>query len=661
MKRDFKIKTKLAFFVSVILSLTVLVCMVIADRISFDLLRNQKLESVRQEADNKSHLIYEHLTAEKEDVLLLSQFSQLEQMVLLKTQIHLDSAQVLQDTYEEIRQELGDVFLKIAKQKQNYLNIRYIDENGDEIVQVRKRDESIVIIPKTRLQYKGEKDYFKETAKLTKGKIYVSPLNLNKEFGQIEEPFLPVIRFGTPVFDTKGQRRGVIIINIRVAEVLEQLYQNHTEGNLYLIDNDGYFLLHHERSKEWGRDLAHKTRIQYDYPEDIARHIISPVPYQTEYKGKILISMPVFVSDNRNYFLKVVREYPKSLFFQKLKHQSLLFAILGTIVVSIAVFLSIYLVQSYINQLVQIRNDIKDVIAGKNPKAVTVRGNDEIDQIHRNTNLLTQSLYKMTEFAQAVGQGNFQVSEDFGTDVSLGKTLVEMRNDLQQAENERKINNWLTEGQNNFGNILRSSADIEELSNQVLSELIKHLHLNQGSFFILNENTKQMELMAAYAWERKKYLHKSIEKGEGLIGEVWQESRPVYLEEIPQNYIRITSGLGDANPDSLLVVPVKNSEQTIGIIELASFQKLKEHEIEFVYRICDITGATFASILNSFKTTKLLEETQKYAERLQMQEEEMRQNAEELSSTQEEMKRQIRDYERQVDHLQTELNKLNKS
>ncbi len=656
--RDFKIKTKLAIFVSSILSFTVLICMVIADRISFDLLRDQKIESVQQEAQNKAHLTYEHLISDKNDVLLLSRLPRLRQFIELKTQMQTDSSAALVKEYHKIYQELVKLYAEVCRVESNYFKIRYIDETGQEIIHIRKQEDQVLSFSSDKLQFKGERSYFKKTMRLGQGQVYASPLNLNKEHGQIEEPIKPVVRFATPIFDAQQERRGMIIISILAQRALEQLAENQEEGNIYLIDNEGYFLLHHEKNKEWGRDLAHKTRIQYDYPEEIAQGLVSAVPYRTEYEGNILVGEPLFLSENRTYFLKIVQEYPKIILFKKVQRQTVLLIILGIMAVTISAVLSIFFAQSYIVQLVTIRNDIYQVIRGKNPQSVAVKGNDEIDQIHKNTNQLTESLYKMTEFAKEVGRGNYQADENFGSEVALGKALTEMRNDLQKAERERQINNWLAEGQNLFGNILRSGIDIQELTEQILTQLIKYLGLNQGTFFLLNQDTMRMDLMATYAWDRKKFLRKAIEKGEGTIGEVWQEGKTVYLKEVPQHYIRIKSGLGDTNPSVILISPIKNNDKILGIIELASFKTLKPYEIEFVERICEITGTAFASILNNFKTEKLLQETQEYTEILQSQEEEMRQNAEELRSTQEEMKRQIQDYEQKIDELQQQIRRL---
>ncbi|WP_053405488.1 GAF domain-containing protein [Persicobacter sp. CCB-QB2] len=117
------------------------------------------------------------------------------------------------------------------------------------------------------------------------------------------------------------------------------------------------------------------------------------------------------------------------------------------------------------------------------------------------------------------------------------------------------------------------------------------------------------------------------------------EAAPIFLTEVPQEYIQITSGLGDARPNNIFIVPLKQNDEVIGVMELAGFEVLATYKQELVLRICDAIAATLISVMRNEKTRKLLEETQLQAEQLRAQEEEMRQNMEEMMATQEEMRR----------------------
>ncbi|MGC4023516.1 MAG: GAF domain-containing protein [Cyclobacteriaceae bacterium] len=121
---------------------------------------------------------------------------------------------------------------------------------------------------------------------------------------------------------------------------------------------------------------------------------------------------------------------------------------------------------------------------------------------------------------------------------------------------------------------------------------------NQGALYIIddtNDNEDQtMSMASCYAWNKKKYINLKIHLGEGLTGQAWQEGDIIYLTDVPQNYVKITSGLGDANPNAVLIVPLKVNDQIFGVVELASFGVFRDFEIEFVKRIAESIASTIS-------------------------------------------------------------------
>jgi PAS domain S-box-containing protein len=272
--------------------------------------------------------------------------------------------------------------------------------------------------------------------------------------------------------------------------------------------------------------------------------------------------------------------------------------------------------------------------------------NDEIGDMAKSLSEMTEGFGEITIFAENIGNGKYDSEfKPLSESDMLGNALLEMRANLKKVAEEDKKRNWSTSGSAKFGDILRSHNDnFEKLADEIISNLVKYIGANQGAMFIIESDDasseeEYMELAACYAWDKKKFLEKKIYKGEGLSGQAWIEGDVIYLTEVPDDYVTITSGLGEANPRSVLIVPLKLNDEVHGVIEMASFKEYDDFEVEFVERIAESIASTISSVKVNGTTQKLLEESTLMTEQMRAQEEEMRQNMEELQATQEKIER----------------------
>lgn len=247
------------------------------------------------------------------------------------------------------------------------------------------------------------------------------------------------------------------------------------------------------------------------------------------------------------------------------------------------------------------------------------------------------------KFANEISKGNLDYNYLI-TDESdeLGKSLIKMRDSLKQAGQREQEEKFISLGINKIAEILRANTDgIEQLSDALIRGLVKYLNINQGAIFIAEGENEQRALVlrACFAYERKKYLEKRIGINEGLVGQCFLEQEMIYLTEVPSEYVRITSGLGDAPPSAVLLMPVKTNDEIVGVIELASFSEFTQNQIEFIRKACENIASAIISAHTTDKIKALLEESQVQTEEMRAQEEEMRQNMEELQATQEEMEK----------------------
>ena len=271
------------------------------------------------------------------------------------------------------------------------------------------------------------------------------------------------------------------------------------------------------------------------------------------------------------------------------------------------------------------------------------------------SNLIT-NLKKAADFINNITKGNYSI----GWEGMVGKTrdlnkeniageLIMMRDQMKNAKQEDEIRIWTNEGLSKFGDLIRKyQNDLSNLSDELISNIVVYMKAQQGGLFFLNDEDpthKYLELVGCYAYQRKKFLEKKIELGQGIVGQTFLEGETAYLSNLPEDYVNITSGLGEANPQVLIVVPLRLNEVVVGILEIASLKPFENYQIYFLERLAESIASAISSVKTNEKTKILLEQSQQQAEEMRAQEEEMRQNMEELLATQEQMHRKNEEIE----------------
>ncbi len=324
---------------------------------------------------------------------------------------------------------------------------------------------------------------------------------------------------------------------------------------------------------------------------------------------------------------------------------------------TILLYLYIFLLSSFIywivkylilNPIYKISLSSRELAKGNLTEKIDYKSKNELGYIAQNINSMAEILQNATDFTTKIGEGKLDAEYrglDEDHDNSLASSLLQMREKMQSSAKADKERSWVNEGLAKFADILRNNNDnIQELSYQIISNLVKFMEANQGALFVLNEPEDENEepkiiLESAYAYERRKRIKKEIAIGEGLVGQAVQEGDRIYLTEVPEDYVEIKSGLGETLPRCVLIVPLKINEEIKGVVEIASIQEIPEYKIDFVEKLGENIASTISNAKTNERTKKLLAESQEMTEQMRSQEEEMRQNMEEMEATQEEMGR----------------------
>ena len=308
----------------------------------------------------------------------------------------------------------------------------------------------------------------------------------------------------------------------------------------------------------------------------------------------------------------------------------------------VIIIIAFTLTRTLVVPINSIKKLIRKMSYGELPSNKIHYRNDEIGEMGYALNDLIEGLKKISKFSNEIGEENYSSEfKPLGENDELGNSLVLMRENLKNASDEsekRKIENfqrsWTSQGLAEFGELLRESKqDLEELTNETLEKLVRYLDANLGGLFVMNDDDKDnnfLDLIAFYAYDRRKYVEKKVNIGENLVGQCVLENATIFITDIPDNYIEITSGIGKDKPTSLLIVPLKLNEKVYGVVEIASVKNIEKYQIEFVEKIGESIASTISSAKINIHTSKLLQESNEKSERLTKQESESKKQIETL-------------------------------
>jgi PAS domain S-box-containing protein len=198
------------------------------------------------------------------------------------------------------------------------------------------------------------------------------------------------------------------------------------------------------------------------------------------------------------------------------------------------------------------------------------------------------------------------------------------------------------QGLNKFAEVISGNKDdLAKLGQKLIYELVEYVGANAGVIYIVSDDSdeKRLDLLSAYAPD-KKQMKSSFSPGEGYIGTCFNEGNILEISDVPETYSKIASGLGKALPKHLIFLPLLQDEEKLGVIEIASFEKLPKYKADFIEKISQNLASSIVIQRATDKMQQMLEQSRVQAEELRAQEEEMRQNLEEMQATQEQLNRQ---------------------
>ena len=372
------IERKLAVAFMVVVLLPLLGTGLYGNWITSKILTERAVDAATADLEVRAGRIESYLAGVRGDLFYLSRMGLLRD--LLAARQRQETARV-----EALRADLGAQFALFAKTHPEYYQIRYIAEDGKEFVRVNARSGLVEIVPRNALQLKARRYYFQETMRLRQGEVYISPVDLNREYGQLEFPYTPVIRYGTPVFFPDGRRAGIVIINLYADEFLRFVHDGRHRHELIMADQDGYYMVHPDPAKTWGHpwDRATGHRLPLDYPRYWPA-LLAPSPGVVVTENDVIVHMPVFFDTaNRQRYWVLLRVQPKPQAFAPVQSFRLTAGGILMLAIMTSLLMATLLAHDISAPLRLLTERVRGLGRGERAFPVPITSNDEVGELAR--------------------------------------------------------------------------------------------------------------------------------------------------------------------------------------------------------------------------------------------------------------------------------------
>ncbi len=348
-------------------------------------------------------------------------------------------------------------------------------------------------------------------------------------------------------------------------------------------------------------------------------------PVETEFvnsisaKSEFLFTQPV-VLESADEPLALMYVVPRQTLFAGSESTITLAWLLALLSYAFYAVLIFYIFSRLGNLLGRINRNLSSLAHGHlgASEKMNLRSHSELGEIAQSMNLLYENLEKKVRFAEDIGRGKLETSLDETDDDVLSQSLLQMQKSIQDSQQRERLQKkldgqraWAREGTARFAEWSHyETSDISAFAYHIIKELASYTGAEISALYIRqmdDEGRNFYQLEAAYAYQVRKYTQEKVYPGESLVGRCAMERDTIYFSDVPDQYVKIASGLGNSRPDALLLVPAIMNETVEAVIELASFGGFESYVIQFIESIAGNLASTIVTLHNDIENNKLLE------------------------------------------------------
>lgn len=306
--------------------------------------------------------------------------------------------------------------------------------------------------------------------------------------------------------------------------------------------------------------------------------------------------------------------------------QSSFFAL---VVVLVLIVLIVYFVRDIVHSISTLKLVSDKMALGEAEMTAPNEGSAEFRALTESFNRMISTSKTYAGIAESIGLGIYDQDIEVRSESDiLGKALVDMRNNLARLSRENEVRTWLLTGSSGLNDTMRGDKDDIVLVNDIITFVCSYLNALMGAVYLRDNDA--LKLTGSYAFDFRKGNTVVFHDGEGLVGQSSLERKPIVFNDVPDDYTRIHSGLGNMVPESILIYPFIFDGEVLGLIELGFAGDIPPNTMDFFKLVAENVAIAINSARSRTRTKELLEETQRQAEELETQQEELKQSNEEL-------------------------------
>lgn len=343
-------------------------------------------------------------------------------------------------------------------------------------------------------------------------------------------------------------------------------------------------------------------------------------------------------------------------------YQSALNLIIALIIAGLvlSVLVAAWIIRSITNRISFITAEAEKIASREYTDSEMKDGSaDELKPVFQSLVSVNTSFKEVTEHANKVAMGDYAANLTPRSDKDLlGNALKKMTASLRESTAANEKHNWLTSGQNQLNEKLIGEQDMEELAAHTITFLSSYLNANIGAIYLLNERENLLVLSGEYAFLSREDVKEKFALGEGLIGQVASGQEALYITDIKEDEMRISSSILHAKPKNLFIFPILFEGRALGVLEIGKRTAFTEAEKEFMNNCMESIAISINSALARKRIQELLEETQVQSEELQSQQEELKQINEELEEQTQNLKQQQEELQMTNEELEEQTQSL---